>query len=256
MIVLRRNIFTKKLKNFSISRCVKKHLRWYFRYIDFPEDCKKYTSLNFFRDIAVIFFDSYKVIHHSHITRKIHGYAHSFCNKKTREMEDKGQYFSCICHNGFKFDMAFLTKDQWLSLWQIKGVSLLGSGLANLKSYTIGKHIKFMDSIKYYQQPLSKLASSPNSEGRSRIRSLFLEYLEHVHPYYSKFFMSWPKEDTVFVLEYLASGKVCFPYEIVTGFNSLLRVPEDSDFWPIESFYSRLKDKGITEKEREVCKKS
>ena len=85
---------------------------------------------------------------------------------------NRGQYFSCIFHNGFK-----LTKGLWLSLWQTKDVSLLGSGLTNLKSYTIGNHIKFIDSVKYYQQPLLKLASSANAEEQSRIKSLFLEDL-------------------------------------------------------------------------------
>ena len=40
----------------------------------------------------------------------------------------------------------------------------------------------------------------------------------------------------MYVLDYLSSGKGCFPYEQVTGFNSLSATPEDRDFWPIESF--------------------
>lgn len=63
------------------------------------------------------------------------------------------------------------------------------------------------------------------------------------------------QEDREFVLEYLASGKGCLPYEIVAGFNSLFDVSEDGDFWPIESFYSRLKDHGISQKEWEGCRK-
>ena len=68
-----------------------------------------------------------------------------------------GQYFSCIFHNGFRFDMTFLTEGLWLSLWQTKDVTLLGSGLTTLKAVNIGRHVKFIDSTKYYQQPLSKL---------------------------------------------------------------------------------------------------
>ena len=132
---------------------------------------------------------------------------------------------------------------------------MLGRGLTKLKSYTIGKHIKFIDSVKYYQQPLSKLASSANAEEKTRIKSLFLDYFAYEHPYYNKFWMTLLKEDMQFVLEHLASGKGCFPYEIVTGFNSLSTVPEDGDFWLIESFYSRLKDEDISQKEWEACKK-
>ena len=100
------------------------------------------------------------MIHHSHVTREIHGYAHNFCNKQVRELTEKrGQYFSCIFHNGFRFDITFLIKGIWLSVWQTWNVSLLGSGLTTLKSYIIGRHFKFIDSIKCYQQPLSKLDS-------------------------------------------------------------------------------------------------
>ena len=117
--------------------------------------------------------------------------------------------------------------------------------MANLKSYSKGRHIRFIDSIKYYQQPLSKLASSTNADQKSRIKNVFLEYIGHVHPYYSTFFIDeLSQENKQFVLEYLASGKGCFPYEIVTGFNSLSAVPEDGNFWPIDNFYSRFKDEG------------
>ena len=67
--------------------------------------------------------------------------------------------------------------------------------------------------------------------------------------------MSLSNEDREFVLEYFAPGKGCFPYEIVTGFNSLSTVPESDDFWPIESFYSRYRDERISQKELEMCKK-
>ena len=128
---------------------------------------KKCSSPNFFSDISNCFFDSFKVIHHSHVRRETHGYAHNFCNKQVREFTEKsGLYFSCIFHNGFRFDMAFLTKRIWLSLWQTRDVSLLASGLTTLKSCIIGRHVKFIDSVKYYQQPLSKLARSITSEGK------------------------------------------------------------------------------------------
>ena len=152
--------------------------------------------------------------------------------------------------------MTFSTKGLWPPLSQTKDVSLLGSGLTNLKSYSTGRHTRFIDSVKYYQQPLSKLASSTNADEKSRIKKLFLEYLEYVHPYYSTLFVDeLSQENKKFVLEYLASRKGCFPYEIVTGFNSLSAVPEDGNFWPIDNFYPRLKDEGISEKEWEGCRK-
>ena len=80
----------------------------YTRYIDFPDNCDKEKTIAspcFFRDISNCFFDGFKIIHHTHITREMYGYAHSFCNKTVREFKEKsGQYFSCIFHNGFRFE--------------------------------------------------------------------------------------------------------------------------------------------------------
>ena len=85
---------------------------------------------------------------------------------------------------------------------------MLGSGLICLKAYNIGRHIKFIDSIKYYQQPLSKLARSANAKEQARIKSLFLDYLGYINPYYSKFFMcKLSHEDRQFALEYLRLWK-------------------------------------------------
>ena len=178
---------------------------------------KKGSSPNFFSSISNCFFDCFKVIHHSHVTREIHSYAHNFCNKQVRDLTEKsGLYFSCIFHNGFRFDMTFLTKGIWLSLWQTQDVSLLGSGLKTLKSYNLGRHVKFIDSVKY-QKPLSKLA---RSKKKKRIESLFLEFLGFQHLYYSKFFLQQLSEDDRnYVLQYFSSRKGCFPYESVTGFN-------------------------------------
>ena len=48
--------------------------------------------------------------------------------------------------------------------------------------------------------------------------------------------------------------KGVFPYEVVTGFHSL-STPKNGDFWNIETFYSRLRDEGISQKEWEGCRK-
>ena len=241
---------------------------------------KNTPHLIFLAIYQIVFIDGFKVIHHFHVTREIHGYAHNFCNKQVRELTEKsGQYISCIFHNGFRFDMTFLTKGIWLSLWQTRDVSLLGSGLTTLKSYIIGRYVKFIDLARYYQQPLSKLARSTTSEEKIRIECLFLEFLgfQHPHysklidlaryyqqplsklarsttseekirieclfleflgfqhPHYSKFFLQELSEDDCnYVLQHLSLGKGCFPYESVTGFNSLSASPDDGDFWTID----------------------
>ena len=115
------------------------------------------------------------MIHHWHITREMYGYGHNFCNKKVRELtEKKWQYFSCVFHNRFRFDMTFLAKGLWHSLWQTQDVSLSGSGLTTLKSYTLGRHVKFIDSVKYYQQTLAKLARSTDTNEKKEYVAYFL----------------------------------------------------------------------------------
>ena len=68
--------------------------------------------------------------------------------------------------------MTFLTKGIWLSLWKTQDISLLGSSLTDLKSYNLGKHIKFRDSTKFNQQPLSQLANITNNVEKQCIKSL------------------------------------------------------------------------------------
>ena len=151
--------------------------------------------------------------------------------------------------------MTLLTKGLWLSLWQTQDVSLLGSGLTILKFYTLGRLLKFIDSVKYYQQPLAKLARSTDANEKKRIRSLFLDYLTYAHLYYSRFVLDLGEKNIEFALEYLSSGRWSFHYEVVMGFRSLTVTPENGDFWNIETFYSMLRDEGISQKEWEGCRK-
>ena len=83
---------------------------------------------------------------------------------------------------------------------------------------------------------------------------MFLEFLGFQLPYYSKFFIQeLSEDDRNYVFQYLSSGKGCFPYETLTGFNSLSATPEDGDFWTIDKFY--LRDEGISQKKWEGCRK-
>ena len=103
-------------------------------------------------------------------------------------------------------------------------------------------HVKFIDSVKSYQQTIAKLARSTGA--KKRIQSLFLDYLGKrnrlrilfvLYYYYSKFFLDLGDFLLIlilivilnieFVLEYLSSGKGCFPYEVETGFDSLSLLP-------------------------------
>ena len=78
----------------------------YQRIARFPKtkfEIKTVTTGNLFEFVHKII--NVKInLHHSHITGKIIGYVHDFCNLQVRENKD---VIPCIAHNFFNFDMIF-----------------------------------------------------------------------------------------------------------------------------------------------------
>ena len=117
--------------------------------MDFPHgrfDYETLTTLNFFESVHRII--NVKIhLHHSHVTGKIIGYAHDFCNVKVRANQNQ---FSCIAHNFFGFDMFFLIKGIRLSVWGIKDVNIGGTGMTNINFASISNQVKFIDTMIYF----------------------------------------------------------------------------------------------------------
>ena len=61
-------------------------------------------------------------------------------------------------------------------------------------------------------------------------------------------------EDEAWVLDYLSSGKGMIPYQMITDFDSLKKVPKE-DFFQKKDFYSELKEKDISDEEYQNVKK-
>ena len=97
-------------------------------------------------------------LHRSHVSGKIHGYAHNFCIMKRRE--NSQMQFSCIAHNFFGFDMFFLLKGIRLSLWQTQDLNITGSGLSNINFASLSSRVKPIDTMKYYASSLGNFAST------------------------------------------------------------------------------------------------
>ena len=70
-----------------------------------------------------------RVIHHSHVTGKIIGYAHDFCNEKIRE-----NYFiiPAIAHNQFRFNFFFYLKGIKPSVWETKQIPISGKNATSI----------------------------------------------------------------------------------------------------------------------------
>ena len=115
---LRSKIDSKEIKNIIKSTNGKKIPRFnlklyafvYDAMIDLPQSNFTYDTIstnNFFRNVHHLI--KIKVhLHHSHITGKILGYGHDFCNWDVRENKSE---IAMIAHNLFGFDMFFFIKD-------------------------------------------------------------------------------------------------------------------------------------------------
>ena len=67
--------------------------------------------------------------------------------------------------------------------------------------------------------------------------------------------MSRTEEEQKWILNHLSTGKGTIPYEMITRYDSLDIVPENSQFFLPHHFYSSLKDTTMTNEEYESVKK-
>ena len=124
------------------------------------------------------------VIHHSHVSGEIFGYAHDFCNQRLKECASP---ISVIAHNLFKFDFFFVLKDFRLCVWGTKNINIGGRSLTDVQYANISNQVKFIDTIKYYQQPLANLAANSDNNEKKNIRNSCLK-LTKKHKFYSEKF--------------------------------------------------------------------
>ena len=86
-------------------------------------------------------------VHHSHITGKITGYAHSYCNQKVREDYPK---ITVVPHNIFKVDFFFLLKGLTADVWRTRDISIGGKNSTDINFANLGNQVMFLDTIKYF----------------------------------------------------------------------------------------------------------
>ena len=158
------------------------------------------------------------VIHHSHVTGKIIGFAHEYYNWQTRENYYITPVFS---HNQFRFDFLFL-KGIRPSIWETSGINIGGSNPTNVNFVLIKNQMRFIDTVKYFQQSLGSLADSMTDTERENVKKICRRFLAE------KSFLN--DEDEKWVLDYFSSGKGMIPYQMITDFDSLQITPEDVFF--------------------------
>ena len=159
-IEIKKTISDVDMKNNPRSKISKRILQLYAyvyqKIIDFPRVKFDYETLTTY-DMFVYVHRIINVkihLHHSHVTGKILGYAHDFCNEKVRENKD---VFSCVAHNFFGFDFYFLIKSIRILVWDTKQIHIGGTGLTDINFGNI-LEMKLTDTMKYFLTSLGKLA--------------------------------------------------------------------------------------------------
>ena len=142
-------------------------------------ECETITTKDLFVDVHKIV--NVKIhLHHSHVTGKIIGYVHDFCNWQVRENYD---VVSCIAHNFFKFDMFFFIKSIRLSVWRTKDINIGGKNLTEINYVSID-NFKFIDTMKYYLTSLRQLSETMSDKEKDNIAKLTVQFISN-HDYFS-----------------------------------------------------------------------
>ena len=200
---------------------------------------------NKFLSNMIAIYENKKTIHHSHVTGEIIGYAHDFCNQKVKK-----NYYTIpvFAHNQFRSDFFLVLKGLRPTVWRTQDISIGRRNPSNVNFAIIRNQVKFIDTVKYFQQSLGNLANSMTNEEQQNFRRTCRNFI-------SNRLMFLTEENKKWVLDYLCSGKGMIPYQMVKKIHSLDIKPEDGDFFDHESFYSTLKENNISKEEYENIKK-
>ena len=145
---------------------------------DFPGDKQEisvFVSKNFATSVMNMLFSEIWV-HHSHVTGNIHGYAHNFFNRKVKELHN--QPISVFAHNLLRFGFFFVLKRIRLSVWRTKDLNMGGKSMRNMSYASIAHQVKFLDTIKFYQESLHALAASMEPTEHENIRKSITGFVE------------------------------------------------------------------------------
>ena len=137
------------------------------------------------------------VIHHSHVTGKIIGFAHEYCNRQTKE-----NYYTILVfsHNQFRFDFFLFLKGIRPSVWETSDISIGRSNPTDVHFAIIKNQVRFIDTVKYFQQSLGSLTDSMTDIERENVGKICRRFL-------AEKLMFLNDEDEKWVLDYLSSGK-------------------------------------------------
>ena len=132
-------------------------------------DYETITTNKFFTNVHRLIRGKFH-LHHSHITGKIFGYAHDFCNSTYIERSTPEIPF--VAHNFFGFDLFYFMKAYIASAWCSKALNIGGTNLTQANYGNISSEIRLIDSLKFYQRSLGELSSTLTAEEKIAIKKL------------------------------------------------------------------------------------
>ena len=112
--------------------------------------------------------------------------------------------------------------------------------------------MKIIDTIKYYQSSLAKIASTVTEYEKNKISQLTLQFLTR-YTYFGQVWKILTNEVREKILDIIAEGKGIIPYEKIINMGSLDLAPE-KDFFEESEFYSSLNQKTVTKADYESSK--
>ena len=142
--------------------------------------------------------------------------------------------------------MYFLIEGIRLSVWETKDINIGRTGLTNINFASIS-NIKFIDTMKYYQTSLGKLASMMTDIEKNRVEVLTKQFLMQQR-YFSKTWLLSKKQKNQ-VLKIIVSEKRVIPYEKINAIDALQNEPEDEIFKG--EFFSTLKGQAVNDDDYE-----
>ena len=219
--------------------------------VDFPPTNFQYdtmTTKHFFRHLYRLIKTKIH-LHHSHETGEIHGYTHDFCNQAVRENKAE---VTVIAHNLMKFDAFYVIKGFSAPVWKTKNITMAGNNITNLNFMSIGLEVKFIDSLKYYQQSLANLTATLTDNEKIAVRNLTIQFLES-HSHFSNIWKYLSDHQQEHILDIISGGKGIIPYEMIVNAESLQIMPEN-EFFGKSEFFSQLKNKRVSDDEYENSK--
>ena len=148
-------------------------------------DYETITTNKFFTNVHRLIRGKFH-LHHSHITGKIFGYAHDFCNTAYRDKSTPQIPF--VDHKFFGFDLFYFMKTYIASVWCSKALNIGGNNLTQAYFGNISGEIRLIDSLKFFQRSLSELSSTLTDEEKIAVKKL-AEKLLNEHFYLSTV---WP----------------------------------------------------------------